>query len=67
MKKGIIYDMDGTVWDSSDNVAKSWTVKIHEAGYSFIHARYGFGTVNADVPFIDSFEDLIRVVPEIFD
>ena len=34
MKKGIIFDMDGTVWDSSENVAKSWTVKVHEAGFS---------------------------------
>lgn len=33
-KKGIIFDMDGTVWDSSENVAKSWTVKVHEAGYT---------------------------------
>lgn len=32
-KKGVIFDMDGTVWDSSDGVAKAWTVKIHEAGY----------------------------------
>ena len=32
-KKGIIFDMDGTVWDSSENVAKAWTVKVHEAGY----------------------------------
>ncbi len=34
MKKGIIFDMDGTVWDSSENVAKSWTVKVREAGYT---------------------------------
>jgi len=34
MKKGIIFDMDGTVWDSSENVARSWTVKVHEAGYT---------------------------------
>ena len=34
MKKGIIFDMDGTVWDSSEGVAKAWTVKIHEAGYT---------------------------------
>ena len=32
-KKGVIFDMDGTVWDSSANVAKAWTEKIHEAGY----------------------------------
>ncbi len=30
MKKGIIFDMDGTLWDSADGVAKSWTVKIKE-------------------------------------
>lgn len=33
-KKGVIFDMDGTVWDSSANVAKAWTVKVREAGYA---------------------------------
>ncbi len=33
MKKGIIFDMDGTVWDSSENVAAAWTVKVKEAGF----------------------------------
>ncbi|MBR6967445.1 MAG: HAD family hydrolase [Ruminococcus sp.] len=33
MKKGIIFDMDGTLWDSSENVAASWTEKIRELGY----------------------------------
>ena len=33
-KRGVIFDMDGTVWDSAENVAKSWTEKIHEAGYT---------------------------------
>ena len=32
-KKGIIFDMDGTVWDSSENVARAWTVKVQEAGF----------------------------------
>jgi phosphoglycolate phosphatase len=32
MKKGLIFDMDGTLWDSSENVAKAWTEKIHELG-----------------------------------
>lgn len=33
MKKGIIFDMDGTLWDSSANVAAAWTEKIQELGY----------------------------------
>jgi len=33
-KKGVIFDMDGAVWDSSENVAKAWTVKVHEAGFT---------------------------------
>ncbi len=35
MKKGIIFDMDGTLWDSSENVAISWTEKVRELGYDF--------------------------------
>lgn len=34
MKKGVIFDMDGTVWDSSENVAKSRTVKVQKAGFT---------------------------------
>lgn len=33
MKKGIIFDMDGTIWDSSENVARSWDIKVKEFGY----------------------------------
>ena len=33
MKKGLIFDMDGTLWDSSANVALSWTEKVRELGY----------------------------------
>ncbi len=25
MKKGILFDLDGTLWDSSENVAKAWS------------------------------------------
>lgn len=33
MKKGIIFDMDGTIWDSSENVAKSWDIMVKKHGY----------------------------------
>lgn len=34
MKKGIIFDMDGTLWDSAENVAKSWNLAIETfSGY----------------------------------
>lgn len=32
MKKGIIFDMDGTLWDSSEIVAKSWTDALRQWG-----------------------------------
>ena len=32
MKRGIIFDMDGTLWDSAENVAKSWNVAIRQQG-----------------------------------
>lgn len=34
MKTGLIFDMDGTLWDSSENVAFSWNEKLNELGYS---------------------------------
>jgi len=33
MKTGLIFDMDGTLWDSSENVAASWTEKAKALGY----------------------------------
>ena len=33
MKTGLIFDMDGTLWDSSANVAASWTEKVRQLGY----------------------------------
>lgn len=32
MKKGIIFDMDGTLWDSSVNVARSWDLTVNKKG-----------------------------------
>lgn len=34
MKQGIIFDMDGTLWDSAENVAESWNLAIRESGLS---------------------------------
>lgn len=35
MKKGIIFDMDGTLWDSAANVAKSWNEAAQKEGYEY--------------------------------
>ena len=32
MKQGIIFDMDGTLWDSAENVAVSWNIAIKKSG-----------------------------------
>ena len=29
-KKGIIFDMDGTLWDSAEGVAKAWSKVVSE-------------------------------------
>ena len=36
MKTGLIFDMDGTLWDSSENVAAAWTAKLRMLGYDKI-------------------------------
>ncbi len=33
MKKGLIFDMDGTLWDSAGNVAKSWCLALEQCGH----------------------------------
>ena len=35
------------------------------AGLPFIHAAYGFGTIDAEVPRIHSLEELIEVTPQV--
>ena len=34
MKKGIIFDMDGTLWDSAAEVVASWNETVKKSGYS---------------------------------
>ena len=33
MKKGIIFDMDGTLWDTAEEVVTSWNQSVKAAGY----------------------------------
>lgn len=33
IKKGILFDLDGTLWDSAENVAKSYNVALERLGY----------------------------------
>lgn len=33
MKKGIIFDMDGTLWDSAPQVVESWNLAMEQCGY----------------------------------
>ncbi|MCR5354489.1 MAG: HAD family hydrolase [Lachnospiraceae bacterium] len=33
MRKGIIFDMDGTLWDSAENVAASWNLALEQSGF----------------------------------
>ena len=35
MKKGIIFDMDGTLWDSAKQVAKAWNIAAAGIGYEY--------------------------------
>lgn len=32
MKQGIIFDMDGTLWDSTEKITESWNLAIEESG-----------------------------------
>lgn len=34
----VIFDLDGTLWDSTDAVVKSWNAKAHEVGYQITRA-----------------------------
>lgn len=37
MKRGIIFDMDGTLWDSAEQVAYSWNKTVRENGFGEYH------------------------------
>jgi phosphoglycolate phosphatase len=38
-----------------------------EAGLPFIHARYGFGIIDEEVPYINGLKELPEVVEQIFE
>ena len=35
MNQAIIFDMDGTLWDSAANVAESWNEAVKKEGYDY--------------------------------
>ena len=35
MNQAIIFDMDGTLWDSAANVAESWNESVKKEGYDY--------------------------------
>ena len=34
MKKGIIFDLDGTLWDSSEQVVNAWNLALKKSPYT---------------------------------
>ncbi len=45
MKKGILFDLDGTLWDSSAGVVKAWNVAIEKLGIDYrvtVDMMHGF-------------------------
>jgi phosphoglycolate phosphatase len=41
LKQGIIFDMDGTLWDAAANVAVSWELALQQCGYPNVHVTEG--------------------------
>ena len=47
MKKGILFDLDGTLWDSGEGVAISWNLALEKQGRperideAYIHSVMG--------------------------
>ena len=50
---------------SPPKILRSPHPETAKAGFPFIHAKYGFGTINTEVPVINSFDELTKVVPEV--
>lgn len=61
MKKGIIFDMDGTLWDSAANVAESWNVAI--AKFNEAELENGTSTIDRKI----TTEDMYNVMGKTMD
>ena len=51
-KQGIIFDMDGTLWDSAANVAESWNEAIRQDG------RLNKALTETDIPELRCYEKI---------
>lgn len=45
MKNGVIFDLDGTLWDSSKQVAESWDIALNEIGHGHLFDKETFRSV----------------------
>lgn len=63
MVDSIIFDLDGTLWDSSEGVLKAWNEAIEEAGYDFSLSMETIGSIMG-LPIQDIANKVFAMLPE---